>query len=175
MILRKAAINEDEKILNFYKEVIESIKGSDFKPKWNEKHPDLEFLQNSIKKEELCLYLNGDEIVSSFILNNRFDVDYSNVKWQVEAKFSEITVIHTFAINPKYAGKDYARKIFNQIKNIANLENKKTIRIDIIDRNDGAQKVFKKLGFEYIDTREINHPIVGLVKFHLYEYPLKEK
>ena len=51
--------------------------------------------------------------------------------------------------------------------------NQKTLRIDIVDGNDGAQKVFEKLGFKYIESIEIEHYAVGLQKFHLYEYLLK--
>ena len=52
--------------------------------------------------------------------------------------------------------------------------NQKTIRIDVINENEGAQKVFTKLGFEYVDTVETFHYAVGVEKFHLYEFPLKK-
>lgn len=52
--------------------------------------------------------------------------------------------------------------------------NVKTIRLDIIDGNAGAQKVFEKLGFEHVDSVEMFHPAVGAEKFHLYENVLKK-
>ena len=69
--------------------------------------------------------------------------------------------------------KGIGREIFNQIKTKAMRNNKKTIRIDIIDGNVGAQRVFEKFGFEYIDTVEMFHEAVGMENFHLYEYVLK--
>ena len=108
-------------------------------------------------------------------MNNHFDNDYSNVKWRIDAKLNEIAVIHTFAINPKHTGKGHARKIFNEIQDIAQNSGQKTLRIDIIDGNIGAQKVFEKLGFEYINSIEIAHYAVGLAKFHIYEYVLKKR
>lgn len=172
MILRKAKPDESCKILKFYENVIESIKDSDFKPKWNEKYPNLDYIKSSIDKEELYIYTDNTKIVSSFILNNEFDNDYSNVKWQVDADDNEITIIHTFAINSIYRSKGLSSEIFNEIKKIALNNNQKTLRIDIVGGNVGAQRVFEKLGFKYITTVEIIHYAVGLQDFHLYEYDL---
>ncbi|WP_407377625.1 hypothetical protein [Methanobrevibacter sp.] len=44
--LRKAQINESKDILKFYRNIIVSIKNSEFKPQWNESYPDLEFIKN---------------------------------------------------------------------------------------------------------------------------------
>ncbi len=67
-----------------------------------------------------------------------------------------------------------AEKIVSEIKSIAQNNNQKTLRIDIIDGNNGAQKVFEHLGFKYVDSVELTHYVVGLVNFHLYELVLKK-
>ena len=107
-------------------------------------------------------------------MNNRFNSEYENINWNVNAEPNEIVVIHTFAITSNLAGKGIGKEIFGQIKTCALQKNKKTVRIDIINGNTGAQKVFEKFGFEYIDTVEIFHPAVGLEKFHLFEYDLEK-
>ncbi len=66
------------------------------------------------------------------------------------------------------------KKIFNEIKENSLKRNQKTIRIDVINENEGAHKVFTKLGFEYVDAVETFHYAVGVEKFHLYEFPLKK-
>ena len=175
MNLRKAKACEAPNILKFYEDIIESIRNSEFKPKWNEKYPDLDYIKTSIEKEELYVCCNMDKIISSFILNNAFDNNYSSVKWQINANPSEIFIIHTFAINSHNRSKGLSSKILNEIKKIAHKNNVKTIRIDIIDGNTGAEKVFEKLGFKYITTVEINHHIIGLQNFKLYEYVLKKE
>ena len=50
--LRKAKIEEAEKILKFYQDIIDSIKGTKFKPRWGEHYPNLEFIETSIEKQE---------------------------------------------------------------------------------------------------------------------------
>lgn len=107
-------------------------------------------------------------------MNNIFNERYENLNWIVNAEYGEFTVIHTFAVHPKYSGKGIGKEIFNKIKDNAIKNNQKSIRIDVIDGNVGAMKVFSKLGFKYIDTVEVFHEAVGLTKFHLYEYPLKK-
>lgn len=174
MILRKAKSDEAKDVLIFYKNIIKAIENTDFKPKWNEKYPTLEYIKKCIKNSELYIYTTDSEIVSSFILNNKFDNDYFSVNWQIDAKPSEISIIHTFAINSKFQSKGLSREIFDKIKKISLDNNHKTIRIDIVGGNIGAQKVFEKLGFKYIATVKIAHYAVGLQDFHLYEYLLKK-
>ena len=172
--LRKAKSEEAEKILKFYQNVIDSIKDSEFRPKWNENYPNLEFIETSIGKEELYICTKDEYIIACVVLNNRFEPEYENINWNVNAKPNEILIIHAFAVSSNLAGKGIGKEIFGQIKNDALKYSKKTIRIDIIDGNTGAQKVFEKFGFEYVDTVEMFHPAVGLEKFHLYEYDLKK-
>ena len=48
MHLREAHLEEAKDILDFYKNVINSIKDSEFQPRWNDSYPDLDFIQTSI-------------------------------------------------------------------------------------------------------------------------------
>ena len=164
--LRKAEIDESCEILKFYRNIIFSIKDSEFKPKWNDSYPDLEFIENSIMKGEMYVY-SEDGINACVVINNEFGEEYDNVKWHADAESGEIIVIHTFAVDSM--GKGIGKEIFNQIENSAVENNKKSIRIDIIDGNIGAANVFKKFGFEYVDSVKMFHEAVGLETFHLYE------
>ena len=170
--LRKAEIKEAVEILKLYQNVIKSIKGSEFNPKWSEYYPNLEFIETSIENEELYIYTENDKIIASVVLNNRFDPEYEDINWIANAKPDETTIIHTFAVDSNFTGKGIGKGIFNQIKENAIENNQKTIRLDIIDGNIGAQNVFEKFGFKYIDTVEVFHKAVGLEKFHLYELVL---
>lgn len=173
--LRKAEINEAERILEFYREVITSIEGSEFKPKWNEKYLNLEFIETSIEKGELYICTKDDCIIAGVVLNNRFEPEYEGINWRVDAKPDEILVIHAFAVSSGFSQKGIGKEIFTQIKDDAIKNSKKTIRIDIIDGNAGAQKVFESFGFEYVKTVQLLHPVAGLERFYLYDYDLNEK
>lgn len=172
--LRKAKIEQSQTILEFYQNTIDSIKGSEFKPKWSRDYPNLEFIEKSIEKKELHICSKDNEIIACAVLNNHFNPEYENINWICDAKPHEIIIIHAFAVDSNHTGKGIGKEVFNQIKANAFKNNIMTIRIDIIDGNIGARKVFKKFGFEYVDSAEIFHPAVGLEKFHLYEYILKK-
>ena len=172
--LRNAKTDEAEKILKFYQNTIDSIKGTQFKPIWGKHYPNLEFIESSIEKQEIYICTKEGNIIACVVLNNDFDPKYEDIDWIINAEPLETVIIHAFAVTSDFAGKGIGKEIFKQIKDNAMDNNQKTIRLDIIDENVGAQKVFDRLGFEYIDTVEIFHPAVGLEKFHLYEYVLEK-
>ena len=165
--IRRAKIHESMDILDFYRNII-NTPNDDFNPKWNENYPDLEYIENSILKEELYIYKPDEKIVSSIIVNNNFGGRYNDANWTVNAEASEIVVIHAFAVDPGCRGKKISKEIFNIIRKYSLKNNKKTIRVDIIYGNDGAESVFK-----YIDTVEEYYDAVGFERFLLYEYDLK--
>ncbi len=173
--LRKAEIEESEEILEFYQNVISTTKGTEFKTRWSERYPNLEYIETGIKNQEFYICKENNKIIACFALNNSFKPEYENINWMINAKPDEIIIIHAFAVTSNLAGKGIGKEIFNQIKENSLKNNKKTIRIDIIDGNIGAKKVFEKLGFKYVGTAEITHQAVGLEKFHLYEYLLKKE
>lgn len=164
--LRKAQISESGEILEFYRNQIISIEDSEFKPKWNDDYPNLEFIENSILKEEMYVY-GKNNITACVVVNDEIGEAYSDVEWHTDVETSKVIVIHAFAVNSM--GKGIGKEIFNQIVDSAIKNNKKTIRIDVIDGNEGAKKVFKSFGFEYVDCVEVFHEAVGLETFHLYE------
>ena len=170
--LRKAQLSESDEILNFYRNTIFAISDSEFQPKWNDRYPDLEFIKNSILKEELYVY-SQKNIAACVVINSELSEEYGNVKWHVNAQPDEIIAIHTFAVSS--IGKGIGKGIFDYIVKKAIENDKKAIRIDVIDGNVGAQKVFEKFGFEYVDSVEMFHEAVGLETFHLYEKALKKE
>ncbi|WP_296895199.1 GNAT family N-acetyltransferase [uncultured Methanobrevibacter sp.] len=172
MFLRKAKLSEAHEILNFYENVIDSIENSEFNPKWNENYPNLEFIRKSISSGGLQIFKPNNKTLASIVINNEFSKEYNDIAWLTDSKSDETIILHAFAINPNHRGEGIEMKIFDEIKENALKNNIKSIRIDVIDGNDGTMKFFEHLGFEYVNTIEIFHNAVGLEKFHLYEFPL---
>ena len=48
----------------------------------------------------------------------------------------------------------------------------KAIRLDVIENNTMAEKLYQKLGFQYIQTKSLYYTVVGEKKFKLYELVL---
>lgn len=169
--IRKAVISEAGEILSFYENIIFSLKNSEFNPKWNESYPDIEFINYSILKGEMYVY-SQNGLKACLVINNELGKEYNNVKWHVNANPDEIIAIHTFAV--KSMKKGIGKGILDYIMKEAIKNNKKTIRVDVIDGNIGAQRAFEKWGFEYVDSVEMFHEAVGWETFHLFERILNE-
>ena len=133
-----------------------------------------EDFNESLKDIDINIKLYGESKNARSTTIAQFPNEYDDVIWLTNPKSDEIVIIHTFAINPNYMGNKIGMKIINKIKENALKNNKKSIRIDVIDGNEGAIKFFEHLGFEYVNTIEIYHNAVGLEKFHLYEFPLPD-
>ena len=46
---------------------------------------------------------------------------------------------------------------------------KKVLRLDVIENNTTAEKLYQKLGFRYIQTKRLYYDVVGEMTFKLYE------
>ena len=68
--LRKAQISEAAKVLQFYRNVIKSIEGSEFKPKWSGNYPDLGYIKNCIENGEMYIHVENDNIIACVVLNS---------------------------------------------------------------------------------------------------------
>ena len=49
---------------------------------------------------------------------------------------------------------------------------KKALRLDVIENNITAEKLYQKLGFQYIQTKTLYYDVVGEMTFKLYELVL---
>lgn len=49
---------------------------------------------------------------------------------------------------------------------------KKAMRLDVIENNVTAEKLYQKLGFQYIQTKTLYYDVVGEMTFKLYELVL---
>ena len=109
------------------------------------------------------------KIVGSIILNNEPESMYDSVKWEVDAKYSEIFVIHTFVVHPNYFKLGIGKRLMNFADDIAKKSNIKSIRLDVYEKNVPAIKLYEKCGYEYIDTIDLGLSKYGLDWFKLYE------
>ena len=49
---------------------------------------------------------------------------------------------------------------------------RKALRLDVIENNTTAEKLYQKLGFRYIQTKTLYYDVVGKMTFKLYELVL---
>ena len=168
MIFRKAAKEEFYKIRSLYWNLIDQEKDDPSFPRWKKGiHPSDEMIQNSIDREELYVLADGDEIVACVIANAEKVDGYSDAPWQIDS--DEVIVLHVLAVHPNHRGKGLAQRLVENVIEQERKVGKKTLRLDVIENNTTAEKLYQKLGFRYIQTKTLYYDVVGEMTFKLYE------
>lgn len=170
VIIRKATEEDTENVLNHYRTVINQIRNNEYNPGWeHDIYPLKEDITQAINSDELYIGIKDGKIASSIIINNTKYDGYENLNWNVEAKDNEIYYIHLVAVNQDYKKQGLAKNMLNYAFDLAKKNSIKSIRLSIHMNNIAIEPVYTKLGFEYIDTINVNHKLRGPLQFKVYE------
>lgn len=171
MIFRKAEKEDFYKIRSLYWNLIDQERDDPSFPHWKKGiHPSDEMIQNSIEREELYVLADGDEIVACVIVNDEKVEGYADAPWQIDS--DEVIVLHVLAVHPNHRGKGLARKLVEGVIEQEKKAGKKAFRLDVIENNTTAEKLYQKLGFQYVQTKTLYYDVVGEMTFKLYELVL---
>ena len=122
-------------------------------PHWKKGiHPSDEMIQNSIDREELYVLADGGDIAACVIANAEKVDGYSDAPWQIDS--DEVIVLHLLAVHPNRRGKGLARRLVENVIEQERNAGKKALRLDVIENNTSAEKLYQKLGFRYIQTKQ---------------------
>ncbi len=153
MHIRKVLPEEFELLWAFYSDVSRIMAGSEFDPGWDMiYYPDEKYLTESISDGQVIAMFDGGKIISSMVINHELEGDFDDRIWNVEAKWDEVLVIHTFGVHPDYHRKGISKEMMNYIISYAEENNYKAIRLDVIPGNTPAERLYKSFGFYYVGT-----------------------
>lgn len=113
---------------------------------------------------------DGDEIAACVIANDEKVDGYADAPWQINS--DEIIVLHVLAVNPGQRGKGLARRLVENVIELERKAGRKALRLDVIENNTTAEKLYQKLGFQYVQTKTLYYDVVGKMTFKLYELVL---
>ena len=171
MMFRKAEKEDFDKIRSLYWNLIDQEQDDPSFPHWKKGiHPFDEMIQNSIDREELYVLADGGDIVACVIANAEKVDGYSDAPWQIDS--DEVIVLHVLVVHPDHRGKGLARRLVENIIEQERNVGKKALRLDVIENNTTAEKLYQKLGFQYIQTKTLYYDVVGEMTFKLYELVL---
>ena len=171
MIFRKAEKEDFDKIRSLYWNLIDQEKDDPSFPQWKKRiHPSDEMIQASIDKGELYVLADGDEIAACVIANDEKVDGYADAPWQINS--DEIIVLHVLAVNPGQRGKGLARRLVENVIELERKAGRNALRLDVIENNTTAEKLYQKLGFQYVQTKTLYYDVVGKMTFKLYELVL---
>ena len=171
MIFRKAEKEDFYKIISLYWNLIDHEQDEPSFPHWKKGiHPSDEMIQDSIDTGELYVLADGDEIAACVIANDEKVEGYADAPWQIDS--DEVIVLHVLAVHPNHRGKGLARKLVEGVIERERKAGKKALRLDVIENNTTAEKLYQKLGFQYVQTKTLYYDVVGKMTFKLYELVL---
>ena len=89
-----------------------------------------------------------------------------------DALRSEFMVIHMLGVHNDFAGRGVAKEMVRFAIETAKAAGMKAIRLDVLEGNVPAERLYASLGFIYVDTIKLFYEDTGRVDFKLFELDL---
>lgn len=169
--IRVANHDDYSRVRDFYYALIDGMKEAEYRPGWEKDiYPTQEILLQSIEDNQLYIGQIKEQIASCMVVNHAYNDGYKKIKWSIDAKDSEVFIIHLLGVHPMFSGQGLAKQMVQGVIEMAHQCNIKTIRLDVLLGNIPAEKVYTKMGFVYRDTIEMYYEDTGWTAFKLFEY-----
>jgi ribosomal protein S18 acetylase RimI-like enzyme len=171
MDLKCANEKEYPAIRDFYYALTDEMEDAEFKPGWEKDvYPTQEFLKESIRNKELYYVADKVKIQACMVVNHQYNEGYKGVTWSIEASDEELLVIHALGVLPEFSGKGMAKQLVRNVIDRAKRRHLKTIRLDVLEGNIPAEKVYLDMGFHYVTTLKMFYEDTGWTNFKVFEY-----
>ncbi|MBQ7874425.1 MAG: GNAT family N-acetyltransferase [Oscillospiraceae bacterium] len=168
--IRKGTMEDADEISALYDTVNDYFEGHTNYPGWLKGiYPIREDALNGIKNGGLYVAEADGKIAGTLILSHEPEKAYHGVEWKKELTYEKVFVIYTFAVLPEYFGKGIGTKLLEAAEKAAGENGIEALRLDVLEGNTPAIKLYEKCGFEYIDTVDLGYGKYGLDAFKLYE------
>lgn len=168
--VRKGTRDDIARLAELYDEINDYLATTENYPGWRKGiYPTQEDAEHGVEEECLYVATYGDDIVGSVILRHKPEPAYRTVTWQVECTDDEIWVIYTFVVSPRYMGCKVGQCMIQYAQEQGKALGLKSLRLDVVDKNIPAIRLYEKMGFTYIGTVSLGLECCGLDWFKLYE------
>lgn len=170
MNLRHAGTGEYKSVREFYWETIDLLQGRSDTVAWKKGiYPSDEFLKESIGRGELYVLEHDGAISASVILNSAPNDGYAGLPWSVECASDEVLIPHALAVHPVLHKKGLGGIVVKDVIEIAESLGKKTVRLDILEGNAAAERLYTGAGFQYVGAKNMYYEDTGWREFRMYE------
>lgn len=171
--IRLAAEPEFDAVRDFYWALIDEMQASPFAPGWEKGvYPSDDFLKEALRKNWLYVMEQDGRIASAMVLNRQCNEGYAGTEWRIDAEEDEVTVIHALGVSPAFHGRGFAEEMVKEAIHTAKTQHQKAIRLDVLNGNLPALKLYEKLGFQHRRTVRMFYEDTGWTDFLLYELVL---
>lgn len=171
--MKKCEIGDLSRILGFYQLVIRETSDISRFGRWiYGLHPTEEMIEEYIWQGTMYYSEEGQDITAAVAVTPYQAEDYHGVCWQAELADDEVAVVHILAVNPRFQKRGYARTAMHEVIELARDKGLKAVRLDALECNTPAHKLYESLGFKKRDVRHWYASNTGWIDFYLFEYLL---
>lgn len=174
--IRIGRIEELEKVKRFYDSLILEMQQAEYKPGWKiDIYPTMEMLREALENKELYIGEKEGKTAACMILNQICNKRYQEISWKTAAGPDQVLAVHIFGVHPRFSGQGLGKKMMEGAVELAADRGLKAIRLDVLAGNLPAEKLYRKVGFQYAGSLNIFYEDTGWADFHLYEYNISDK
>lgn len=149
------------------------MQGSAYLPGWEKGiYPSDAFLKESLKSGELSALFVDDTIAAAMVLNHKCNEGYFEIDWKVPDDSSNILFVHALGVMPDYQRQGLAKIMVQEAIRAAKAAGQAAIRLDVLNGNIPARKLYESFGFEYRGTVKMFYEDTGWTDYLLYELVL---
>ena len=169
--VRQAVPADMAAVLELYDGVIDLFQAQTGNTGWRRGvYPTETDFQKAIETGTLYLGELEGRLAAGMILTQGTDKTYGEPPWRVDAPDEETAVIHTLGVSPALSGRGLALQMIEGAVALAREKGWRALRLDVLEDNVPAQRLYQRAGFVYIETKQIWYKSTGLASFLLYEY-----
>lgn len=154
LMYRKASSNDMGEICRMVQSAIGTMERNHIF-QWDYLYPAKEDFQEDVDKSQLYLGVVDGQIAVVYALNQTFDQEYENGKWNYQNE--PFYIVHRLCVNPAFQNKGIAKSTLLHIERQLKEMGIHVIRLDVFSRNPFALKLYRSLGYSetgYADWRK---------------------
>ncbi|KPI54976.1 acetyltransferase [Clostridioides difficile] len=142
-MIRKANMNDLEKIMKIIKATVEEMKDYN-NTQWDENYPSDKDFVSDIKKQDLYVDEIDGDLAGFICLNYEEPEEYVDLNWSSNKK---AMVIHRMAVNPSFRKKGIASKLVDFAEKLAEENSVSYLKSDTYSINSKMNAFLTKCGF----------------------------
>ena len=159
-----------ETVKNVYLDVIENSPNLYLYACWEYgKHPNDELLRGYIGRDEMYLLTDGETIAGVTAVAMSQGRDYESISWHEDLRNDEAATLHLLAVCPAYRHRHLGFRILEEALAITVKNGKKALRLDTLQTNLPAQKMYEQAGFSLRGEQTLQVGRTRFLDFVYYE------
>ena len=171
MNFRRAEIKDFERIVAFYKYVIENTEDMAVYARWvYGQHPTDEMIEGYIRQDAMYILEEDNTIAAAMAVTLSQGKDYHSVDWSVVLEDNEVAVVHILCVSPDYQKQGIGKKMIQESIRLAEKEAKKAVRLDALESNQPAHRMYGGLGFQLRGKQNLYAENTGWTNFLFFEF-----